>query len=72
MKYKKYIFFNMNIIRGGGSLPSVILTKTCDSSEFILNVLVYNIILFMNLSRSYEGNKSGTTFVAERIDALKG
>ena len=36
----------------------------------ILNVMVYNIILFMNLSRSYEINKSGTIFVAKRIDVL--
>ena len=39
--------------------PSVIL-------QIILNVLVYN-ILFMNLSRSHEGNKSGTIFVAEKL-----
>ena len=35
--------------------------------QIILNVLVCN-ILFMNLNRSYEGNKSGTIFVAEKLE----
>ena len=38
--------------------------------QIILNVLVYN-ILFMYLERGYEGNKSGTIFVAEKLE-LKG
>ena len=38
--------------------------------QIILNVLVCN-ILFMNLNRSYEGNKSGTIFVAKKLE-LKG
>ena len=35
--------------------------------QIILNVLVCN-ILFMNLNRSYEGNKTGTIFVAEKLE----
>ena len=38
--------------------------------QIILNVLVCN-ILFMYLNRGYEGNKSGTIFVAEKLE-LKG
>ena len=39
--------------------------------QIILNVLVCN-ILFMNIMNTgYEGNKSGTIFVAEKLE-LKG
>ena len=47
--------------------PSMILTKTCDSSDYTECAG----ILFMNLNRTYEGNKSGTIFVAEKLE-LKG
>ena len=41
------------------------MTKTCDSSDYTDN------ILFMNLNRTYEGNKSDTIFVAKKLE-LKG